>query len=62
MHPTIMMALANEVANERQNEQRKLQLRSQALAAPDHESRAAHAGGALARRLVATISLRPRLS
>lgn len=62
MHPTMMMALANEVTSERRHEQRKLQLRSHALAARDHEGRAVPAGGGLARRLIATISLRPRLS
>jgi hypothetical protein len=32
MHPTMMMALANEVERDRQNEQQKLQVRSRALA------------------------------
>jgi hypothetical protein len=57
MHPTIMMALAHEGERELQ----KLQVRSQV-----HDrgpgSNGARAARRLARRLIAGVSLRPRLS
>jgi len=62
MHPMMMMALANEVERERQNERRKLQVRSQVLADPGQGSNGARAASGLGRRLVAGISLWPRLS
>lgn len=62
MHPTIMMTLATEVANERRNERQSLQLRSQARAAHTQVASGERAANALTRRLLATINLRPRLS
>ena len=62
MHPTMMMALASEVERDRQNERHKLHIRSQVLADPSQGSSSARAAGGLARRLIAGIGLRPRLS
>ncbi len=62
MHPTMMMTLANEVAKERQNERQKFQLRSQAAAARDQDSSEAQTASGVARRFIASVSLRPRLS
>jgi hypothetical protein len=59
MHPMIMKALTEEIGNDRRNEQEKLQLRSQALAGG---STAVRAQTGRARRVVAVISLRARLS
>jgi hypothetical protein len=62
MHPKMMIAVANEVERQHQNERRTLQLRAQVRAdrsqAPSREG--AMAG--LARRMLAGIGLRPRLS
>jgi hypothetical protein len=62
MHPRMMMALANEVERERHHERQKLHIRSQVLAHARRGSRGAGAASALARRLIAGASLRPRLS
>lgn len=62
MHPTMMMALANEVQRERHSERQKLQVRSQVTAGPSQVSNSARAASGLARRLTAGISLWPRLS
>jgi hypothetical protein len=62
MHPKMMIALASEVEGERQNERQKLQIRSDALANRRQASNGGPAASGLARRLVAGISLRPRLS
>ncbi len=57
MHPTIMMALAHEGERELQ----KLQVRSQ-VHDRGQGSNGARAARSLARRLIAGVSLRPRLS
>jgi hypothetical protein len=62
MHPKMMIALANEVERERRDERQKLHVRSQVLADPRRGSNSARVARGLARRLVAGISLRPRLS
>lgn len=62
MHPTIMMTLATEVANERQNKSQLLQLRSQARAAHAQVAGSDRGTGGLTRRLIATINLLPWLS
>jgi hypothetical protein len=61
MHPTMMMALATEVERKRQNERQKLHVRSQVLAGPRQGTESARASR-LARRLIAGVSLRPRVS
>ena len=62
MHPTMMIALANEVERERQQERQRLAVRSQVLAAHRLRSRGAWLASAYAARLSVGISLRPRLS
>jgi hypothetical protein len=62
MHPKMMIALANEVQRSRESERQRVELRSLALAYRAHGSEGPHAVSAFARRLLAGISLRPRLS
>ncbi len=61
MHP-MMMALANEVEREREQERQNLQMRSLVLADPSRGSNSPRATSVLARRLIAGISLRLRVS
>ncbi len=61
MHPMMMMALARDVERDRRRERHDVQLRSLALANRAQALQRSPVGG-FARRLVAGISLRPRLS
>lgn len=61
MHPMMIMAVAREVERERGLDRHKVQLRSLALANRGQGFDGSHASG-FARRLLAGISLRPRLS
>ena len=60
MHPTLIIALANEIQRDRESERQRVQLRS--LANRAHGFAGAAAASGFARRLLAGISLRPRLS
>ena len=62
MHPKMMIALATEVERDRQHERRQLERRSLAQAARGLGPDGSVAASAFARRLVAGISLRPRVS
>jgi hypothetical protein len=62
MHPMMIMAAAQEVERERQHDRHEVQLRSLALASHAQGFEDSHAASGFARRLVAGISLRPRLS
>ncbi len=62
MHPKIMIALADEVQRSRESERQRVELRSQALAYRVHGSEGSRAASGFARRLLAGISLQPRLS
>lgn len=61
MHPMLFMAVAREIESER-HDRYKVQLRSLALASPARGFEASRAARGVARRLLAGISLRPRLS
>jgi hypothetical protein len=58
----MMMAVAREVQREHQRDQHQVKLRSLARANRARGFDGSHAGNRFARRLVAGISLRPRLS
>jgi hypothetical protein len=62
MHPTMISALAHEVERERRGERPKLHRRRQGLAAPGHGSHRERSARATRRRLIAGISLWPRVS
>jgi hypothetical protein len=62
MHPMMIMAVAREVERERQHDRHQVQLRSLALANRARGFDGSPAAGGFARRLLAGISLRPRLS
>jgi hypothetical protein len=62
MHPMMIMAVAREVERERQRDRHEVQLRSLALANRAQGFDGSHAASRFARRLLAGISLRPRLS
>jgi hypothetical protein len=62
MHPTMMIALANEVQRDRESELRRARLRSLAVATPARRRTSSPATSGFARRLLEGISLRPRLS
>lgn len=62
MHPMMFMAVAGEIERERQRERQTIQLRSLALANRAQGFEGSPAPRTFARRLLAGISLRPRLS
>ena len=62
MHPKMIIALANESQRSRQSERHQLQLRWPAVANDRPGLTGSYAAGASARRLLAGIRLRPRLS
>ena len=62
MHPMMIMALAGEVERERQRDRHTAQLRSLALANHAQGFDGSHAARGFARRLLAGVRLRPRLS
>jgi len=62
MHPMMIMAVAREIEDERQRGRHKVQRRSLALANRAQGFDGSPAASGFARRLVAGISLRPRLS
>ena len=62
MHPMMIMAAAREVGRERQRDQHNVKLRSAVLANRAHGFDGSPAAGGFARRLLAGISVRPRLS
>jgi hypothetical protein len=62
MHPMMVMTVAREVERERQRDRHTVQLRSLALANRAHGFDGSHAASGFARRLLAGISLRLRLS
>jgi hypothetical protein len=61
MHPMMIMAVAWEVARERQRDGGRVQLQSLALANRPQGFDGSRAASGVARRLLAGISLRPRL-
>ncbi len=62
MHPKMIMAVAREVERERQRDWHTVQLRSLALENRAQGFDGSHAASGFAQRLLAGISLRPRLS
>jgi hypothetical protein len=62
MHPMMIMAVAREVERERQRDRHTVQPQSLALADRFRGFDGSQAAGGPARRLLARISLRPRLS
>ena len=61
MHPMMIMAVAREVESERRRDRDRVQLRSLALADRAQGFDGSRAASGVARRLLAGISLRPRL-
>ena len=62
MHPMMIMSLAGEVERERRREREAVQLRSLALANRAQGVEGSDAARGIARRLLAGVGLRPRLS
>lgn len=62
MHPMIIMAVAREAEWERRRDQRKIHLRSLALANRAQGVDGSHTTSRVARGLLVGIGLRPRLS
>jgi hypothetical protein len=62
MHPTMMMALVNEIQSARKDERKRFELRSQAAASVGNGSATRRPASELARELIAAINLRTRLS
>jgi len=62
MHPMTILAVARDVERERQRDRHKVQLQSLALADRAQGIDGSRAASGFARRLLAGISLRPRLS
>ena len=62
MHPKMIIALANEVQGDRESARQRVQLRSLAVANRAHGLDSSAAASRFARRLLAGISLRRRLS
>jgi hypothetical protein len=62
MHPTMMKALANEIARERQNRRERFNLQSQGVADRSQLSKSTRGASWIGRRRLGRISLRARLA